>query len=166
MRYVQNGKLWRGFETVFFFICLKTLSHSEVSRGTRWCTGTRPPAVPWPPHSDIKPSLDLRIFFSGGRHLSCTVLRAGNGFPRWSKAGLSRAQSQHLNGNSVNNSGEHSIFSPTFLHPLSSDLLTERQVGVGVQVTGASIVAISVTELTARRYSAICAAGGWRNNGC
>lgn len=60
----------------------------------------------------------------------------------------------------MNNSGEHSIFSPTFLHPLSSDLLTERQVGVGVQVTGASIVAISVTELTARRYSAICAAGG------
>ncbi len=58
------------------------------------------------------------------------------------------------------------FFSPSFLHPLSSDLLTERQVGVGVQVTGASIVAISVTQLTARSYSAVCATGGARNNGC
>lgn len=67
---------------------------------------------------------------------------------------------------SVNNSGEHSFFSPSFLHPLSSDLLTERQVGVGVQVTGAAIVAISVTQLTARSYSAVCATGRERNNGC
>lgn len=51
------------------------------------------------------------------------------------------------------------FFSSRF-HPLSSDLLTERQVGVRVQVTGASIVAISVTQLTAWCYSAICAAGG------
>lgn len=48
--------------------------------------------------------------------------------------------------------------------PLCRDLLTERQAGVRVQVTSTSIVAISVTQLTAWRYSAICAAGGGRNN--
>lgn len=83
-----------------------------------------------------------------------------------SEATLTGAQSQHLNGNykSVNNREVHS-FPPTFLCPLSSDLLTERQVGVGVQVTGASIVTISVTQLAARCYSAICATAEWNNNG-
>lgn len=57
--YVQNGRLWRGFETIFF-ICLKSLSHSEVSHSIKWCTGT---AVPWPPHNDINPSFNLRIYF-------------------------------------------------------------------------------------------------------
>lgn len=56
------------------------------------------------------------------------------------------------------------FFPLSLLQPLSGDLLTERQVGVRVQVTGASIVAISVTQLTARRYSTICAAGGVKKN--
>lgn len=83
-----------------------------------------------------------------------------------SKARLFMAPSQHLNGNgkSVNNSEEHSFSILSLLQPLSGDLLTERQVGVRVQVTGASIVAISVTELTARGYSTICAAGGVKKN--
>lgn len=106
-----------------FFICLKTLSHSEVSHSIRWCTGTQPPAVLWPPHSDIKPSLNLRISFSRGRHLSCSQAEKWYplvNFSVASKARFSGAQSQHLNGNSksVNNSGEHlKFFSPTsFTH--------------------------------------------------
>lgn len=154
-----------------FFICLKTLSHSEVSHSIRWCTGTQPPAVPWPPHSDIKPSLNLRISFQ--RKTSILFSKQGNGSPWWFSVLLLRpgflghGASIWMETVKVWIIVEHiQFFFLTFLHPLSSDLLTERQVGVGVQVTGASIVAISVTQLTARRYSAICATGGWRNNGC
>lgn len=49
-------------------------------------------------------------------------------------------------------------------HEVVSDLLTERQVGVGVQVTGASVVAISVTQLTARCDAPICATERGGNN--
>lgn len=164
--YVQNGELWRGFETILYLP--KNLKpqwgvtqHKMVYWNSAPCCATA--STEWhqkfPQLKDFFPEEDIYLVL---------LSKQGNRIPWWSKAGLFGAQSQDLNGNSrsVNNSGEHSIFFSTFLHPLSSDLLTERQVGVGVQVTGASIVAISVTQLTARCYSAICATGGWRNNGC
>lgn len=85
-----------SFEGVLkpFFICLKTLSHSEVSHSIRWCIATQSPAVPWPPHSDIKPSLNLRISFQRKTYL-VLFSKQGNGTPWWSKAGLSGAHSQH-----------------------------------------------------------------------
>lgn len=51
-------------------------------------------------------------------------------------------------------------YTRTFFFPrrtLGGDLLTEGQVGVGVQVTGTPVVAVPVTQLTARCDSAVCA---------
>lgn len=90
----------------------------------------------------------------------------GNSNPLWCKVRLSGAQSIRMETVRVWMIVKNIQFFSTILHPLSSDLLTERQAGVRVQVTGASIVAISVTQLTAWCYSAICTTRGWRNNGC
>lgn len=124
-----------GFEGVWnHFYLPKTLSHSEVSHSTECCTGTQPPAVLWPPHSDIKPSLNLRISFQRKTSiLHCSWSRGMVPVMIFSsafKARLSRAQSQCLNRNtsvSVNNIGEHSGFF-FFLSPIRQ-WLTDRKAG-------------------------------------
>lgn len=92
-----------GFEGVLkpFFICLKSLSHSEVSHSIKWCTGTQAPAMPWPPHNDINPSFNLRIFFQRKTSiLFCSSSREM--IPLGDlKQGCSGAQSRHLNENST-----------------------------------------------------------------
>ena len=128
-----------------------------------WATASTEPHHNLPPLNSEIPSqrriCPTRVLKEGKWYLMMVLSAA-------SEAALSGARSRHLivNCESVSNKGRTFCFFP--FYPLSIDLLTERQVGVGVQVTGASVVAISITQLAARCYSAICAAAGWRNNGC
>lgn len=143
-----------GFEGVWNHLYLpKTLSHSEVSHSTGCCMALGP------------------LLFHG-LHIVTSNLQLKDFFPK-EDIYLTRRLSVFKAGHRANGwietvmwvwiTVENIEFS--LLSPLGRDLLTERQVGVRVQVAGTSIVAISVTQLTARCYSAICAARGWRNNG-
>lgn len=116
-RRCEHGALWRVWN---HFNRFKTLSHGEVSHSIRYCSvlALSPPL--WQRLLIATSNLpNLRGFFSAG-HLSHTVPDAGKWYPVMifgsaSEAGLSGAQSQHLNGtpcSCVNNSGGHSFLSP------------------------------------------------------